>query len=194
VHGGNEVCVVVCVLRGVVGRLSSAVCDQPRSVEQFTSLAGTIAFGSFKNFYSCWYTLTSMAISTWFVVTQLSWVAILLSLAYCALSAVVTYYLVIPVAKRTFAATAAFGSVRFFHARLQVSLSARRCCVPVRVAAVGASQRSPPLGALRVQEYGDAIKIYGGFQAEQLRGDALLSVLVTQVRGGVASGPAVRRL
>ena len=92
----------------------------PPSLDAFTTQASVLLFGSFSNFYSTWYTIVSMAISLWYVLTHVSWLAIVACLVYCGGASVVSSRVIAPVAARTFSTSAALGNLRFLYARMQV--------------------------------------------------------------------------
>ena len=75
------------------------VCVCARSIESFTAAMGVQLFGSYTNFYSLFYTITSTLTSMWFVFTQLSWIVTVAGLAFCVLSTIVTSLPVLPVAR-----------------------------------------------------------------------------------------------
>ena len=140
VDGGGRSCVFWPLLsrfRVRPGRFRNVVTAHPHtplrrlavvcSVDDFTTQAGVLLFGSFQNFYSAWYTLVSMAISLWYVLTHLSWFAIAVSLAYCAIASIISFRIIVPIARRTFATTAALGALRFVYARIQVRPHRRPC-------------------------------------------------------------------
>lgn len=69
------------------------------SVESFTLAVGVQAFGGYANFNSVFYTITSTLTNMWFVINRVSWMAVIVGVIFCALSAAVTAGLLLPVAK-----------------------------------------------------------------------------------------------
>ena len=69
------------------------------SVEAFTVSAGIQAFGGLTNMYSIAYTVTSTFTSLWYILTSLSWLAVAFGLGFCMLSCIITWLLVMPVAR-----------------------------------------------------------------------------------------------
>lgn len=99
------------------------------SLNVLAQQATTLVFGSLTGTTSLGATFVTLLTSLVFIAGRISWIPMVVSFGFFALSLFITTLLLAPVAKATYRVNEAEGDFRFLHARYGLLLASCRSCV-----------------------------------------------------------------